>query len=150
MHGDRGRCTVVESASTSLYNAGSSSRGECRALQLSSALQRSTSLQLYSALHSTSSTPSLRKERSEPRPLRICSGERLLVRTEVCALWPTAFSRALVHGRRRTHESGRPTRHFLKGILRPRGACGSGCLRSRQAKKNWYTQQGSNITASAR
>ena len=45
--------------STSLYNGGASSRGGCRALQLYSAPERSTSLQLYSALHSTSSTPSL-------------------------------------------------------------------------------------------
>ncbi|EOD31452.1 hypothetical protein EMIHUDRAFT_231839 [Emiliania huxleyi CCMP1516] len=38
--------------STSLYNAGSSSRGGCRALQLYSAPERSTSLQLYTALQS--------------------------------------------------------------------------------------------------
>ena len=43
-----------------LYNGGASSRGGCRALQLYSAPERSTALQLYSALHSTSSTPSLR------------------------------------------------------------------------------------------
>ena len=52
---------TAKSRSTSLYNAGSSSRGGCRALQLYSAPGRSTALQLYSALHSTSSTPSLRK-----------------------------------------------------------------------------------------
>ena len=52
--------STAKSRSTSLYNAGASSRGGCRALQLYSAPERSTSLQLYSALHSTSSTPSLR------------------------------------------------------------------------------------------
>jgi len=52
--------STTKSRSTSLYNAGASSRGGCRALQLYSAPERSTSLQLYSALHSTSSTPSLR------------------------------------------------------------------------------------------
>ena len=51
--------STTKSRSTSLYNAGASSRGGCRALQLYSAPERSTSLQLYSALHSTSSTPSL-------------------------------------------------------------------------------------------
>ena len=52
--------STTKSRSTSLYNGGASSRGGCRALQLYSAPERSTSLQLYSALHSTSSTPSLR------------------------------------------------------------------------------------------
>ena len=52
--------STAKSRSTSLYNGGASSRGGCRALQLYSAPERSTSLQLYSALHSTSSTPSLR------------------------------------------------------------------------------------------
>ena len=52
--------STAKSRSTSLYNAGASSRGGCRALQLYSAPERSTALQLYSALHSTSSTPSLR------------------------------------------------------------------------------------------
>ena len=42
---------------SSLYNGGASSRGGCRALQLYSAPEPSTSLQLYGALHSTSSTP---------------------------------------------------------------------------------------------
>ena len=53
--------STAKSRSTSLYNARSSSRGGCRALQLYrySAPERSTALQLYSALHSTSSTPSL-------------------------------------------------------------------------------------------
>jgi len=50
------------------YNARSSSRGGCRALQLYSAPERSTSLQLYSALHSTSSTPSLRREEKLVQP----------------------------------------------------------------------------------
>ena len=53
------RFHVVERLYIALYNARASSRGGCRALQLYSALQRSTALQLYSALHSTSSTPSL-------------------------------------------------------------------------------------------
>ena len=52
--------STTKSRSTSLYNGGAVSRGGCRALQLYSAPERSTSLQLYSALHSTSSTPSLR------------------------------------------------------------------------------------------
>ena len=52
--------SAAKSRSTSLYNGGALSRGGCRALQLYSAPERSTSLQLYSALHSTSSTPSLR------------------------------------------------------------------------------------------
>ena len=51
--------SAAKSRSTSLYNGGALSRGGCRALQLYSAPERSTSLQLYSALHSTSSTPSL-------------------------------------------------------------------------------------------
>ena len=51
--------STAKSRSTSLYNGGASSRGGCRAPQLYSAPERSTSLQLYSALHSTSSTPSL-------------------------------------------------------------------------------------------
>ena len=51
--------STAKSRSTSLYNARSSSRARCRALQLYSAPERSTSLHLYSALHSTSSTPSL-------------------------------------------------------------------------------------------
>ena len=53
--------STTKSRSTSLYNGGSSSRSRCRALQLYSAPERSTSLQLCSALHSTSSssTPSL-------------------------------------------------------------------------------------------
>ena len=51
--------STAKSRSTSLYRRLTSSRGGCRALQLYSAPERSTSLQLYSALHSTSSTPSL-------------------------------------------------------------------------------------------
>ena len=42
-----------------LYICIALSRAGCRALQLYSAPERSTSLQLHSALHSTSSTPSL-------------------------------------------------------------------------------------------
>ena len=53
---------------SSLYNAGASSRGGCRALQLYSAPERSTSLQLYSALHSTSSTPSLSRRQGGAVP----------------------------------------------------------------------------------
>ena len=52
--------STAKSRSTSLYIGLTSSRAGCRALQLYSAPERSTSLQLYSALHSTSSTPSLR------------------------------------------------------------------------------------------
>ena len=52
--------STAKSRSTSLYRRLTSSRAGCRALQLYSAPERSTSLQLYSALHSTSSTPSLR------------------------------------------------------------------------------------------
>ena len=51
--------STTKSRSTSLYNAGASSRGGCRALQLYSAPERSTALQLYSALHSTTSTSPL-------------------------------------------------------------------------------------------
>ena len=58
---------VGPSRSTSLYNGGASSRAGCRALQLYSAPERSTALQLYSALHSTSSTPSLRRGNSLQR-----------------------------------------------------------------------------------
>merc|ERR1712185_442905 len=58
--------STAKSRSTSLYIGLTSSRAGCRALQLYSAPERSTSLQLYSALHSTSSTLSLRTELSPP------------------------------------------------------------------------------------
>ena len=70
--------------STSLYNGGASSRAGCRALQLYSALQRSTSLQLYSALHSTSSTPSLSGRCTRAFP----HGRRHAARAQLC--WYTA------------------------------------------------------------
>merc|ERR1712185_438581 len=57
--------STAKSRSTSLYIGLTSSRAGCRALQLYSAPERSTALQLYSALHSTSSTPSLPSELSE-------------------------------------------------------------------------------------
>ena len=64
--------STTKSRSTSLYNARSSSRARCRALELYSAPERSTSLHLYSALHSTSSTPSLRARlaRSSIKPTK--------------------------------------------------------------------------------
>ena len=68
--------STAKSRSTVLYICIALSRAGCRALQLYSALQRSTSLQLYSALHSTSSTPSLRssgvcRRQDHPYSLRV-------------------------------------------------------------------------------
>jgi len=77
--------STAKSRSTSLYNAPASSRGGCRALQLYSAPERSTSLQLYSALHSTSSTPSLR--RGDAKVQRACQQ-----RSEKASFWARGSS----------------------------------------------------------
>ena len=88
-----------KSRSTSLYNAGSSSRGGCRALQLYSAPERSTSLQLYSALHSTSSTPTLRILAAafmppRGRPTLVVLSKSLSCRFLLCRVAPLSLRRA--------------------------------------------------------
>ena len=59
--------STAKSRSTSLYRRLTSSRAGCRALQLYSALQRSTSLQLYSALEHFLSGINVPKEPHTPK-----------------------------------------------------------------------------------
>jgi len=90
--------STTKSRSTSLYNGGAVSRGGCRALQLYSAPERSTSLQLYSALHSTSSTPSLSLPLSDgpmyfthPYMTHEVSGAQCLSRRLILAVFQLVF-----------------------------------------------------------
>ena len=64
--------STAKSRSTSLYNAGASSRGRCRALQLYSAPERSTSLQLYDTKNKRNKTDNPREgwEDGTPPPHR--------------------------------------------------------------------------------
>ena len=65
--------STTKSRSTSLYNAGASSRGGCRALQLYSALQRSRALYISTALQRSTLyiLYTLPQEENQPRPRRV-------------------------------------------------------------------------------